>query len=77
MLQPGHGRGFLPETQPCLGGFQLCAAECLQRHLARRLLLPRSIDYAHPAPGNLPEQLVPPDHPQRPSFLCGLKRGGK
>ena len=58
MLQPRHRFGLGPEAQALIAVNKVVAQEHLERHDSVKLDVPGTVDDAHTAPADLPEDLV-------------------
>jgi len=58
MLQPRHRLGLGPEAQTLIAVGKVVAQQHLERHHSVKLGVPGTVDDAHAAPANLPEEDV-------------------
>ena len=68
MLEESRSRDLPPEPLNHLLARELPGQNHFQRHDAPKASLPGAIDHAHPAAGNLFEQFVVAEVPNRPTF---------
>src|SRR5438552_7119479 len=68
VLEESRGHDLAPEPLNDLLARELAGQNHLHRDNALELKMPRAIDYAHPAAGNLFEQFVLAEVPGRPIF---------
>ncbi len=72
VLEERRGRDLAPEPLNDLLARELPGQNHLHRDNALELKMPRAIDHAHPAAGNLFEQFVIAEVPGRPIFDFGF-----
>src|SRR5437867_12476221 len=71
-LEVSRGRDLAPEPLNDLLACEALGQNHLYRDNALEIEMPRAIDHAHPAAGNLFEQFVVAEVPRRPIFNFGF-----